>query len=491
VRSVEPAIIAVLIAGIAPSLAAQVDIQGGIPDYALVQELPLLATPDQTGAADLTGDGHDDIYCALKFPDSLEVFVNDGTGALQPAISIPLAKSLFGHGVGDFTGDGIPDLALGLMDLNGSRVQVLPGNGTGAFLAPTADISTSINIGPLDVGDLNGDGALDVAVTYIDLNSASDMGVRIYLGDGLGQLVFSQDIITAVPPFEVAIRDLDLDGLQDLVISTAAFGIGLIPGTLEARLGIGGGAFGPMLTVQDNMLMGPMRVALIDGDAIPDIAIQMQQLSGEIELRVYQGVAAGAFQLIETEPLVGGTGVVQETDIDADGDRDILLGLYDFMTGDIGAAYLPNDGTAHFGAPVSLGISGNYSAYSPIAAQLVPGGSPELALGRFGPAQQLEIHAVAAAATDEFVRADANADGALNIADAVSLLNFLFVPGTPALPCADAGDANDDEALNIADAVRVLDRLFVPGSPPIAAPFPACGEDPTAGALGCAAPPCP
>ncbi len=75
-----------------------------------------------------------------------------------------------------------------------------------------------------------------------------------------------------------------------------------------------------------------------------------------------------------------------------------------------------------------------------------------------------------------FIRGDANQDGALNLADAVSILTYLFAEG--AMNCPDAGDVNDDGAENIADAVFILTYLFANGEKP-SAPFDTCGEDPT------------
>ena len=89
----------------------------------------------------------------------------------------------------------------------------------------------------------------------------------------------------------------------------------------------------------------------------------------------------------------------------------------------------------------------------------------------------------------QFVRADVNADGAVDIADAIAGLGALFAGGTTL--CADASDANDDGDFNIADMIFLLGSLF--GQPPqvIAAPT-SCGSDPTRDSLRCADfPPCP
>lgn len=91
-----------------------------------------------------------------------------------------------------------------------------------------------------------------------------------------------------------------------------------------------------------------------------------------------------------------------------------------------------------------------------------------------------------------FVRGDANADGGIDISDAITILSILFTPGTPAPVCTDSADVNDDGAFDIGDAISLLSSLFVFGSPSPPVPNPGCGPDPTADSLDCMAfPPCP
>lgn len=92
------------------------------------------------------------------------------------------------------------------------------------------------------------------------------------------------------------------------------------------------------------------------------------------------------------------------------------------------------------------------------------------------------------AAGQDFQRGDANADGVLDLGDAVWSLSVLFIGG--AISCQDALDSNDDGAMNIADPVYTLTYLFSVGPPP-PLPWPSAGVDPTADALGCNPPPYP
>jgi hypothetical protein len=71
-----------------------------------------------------------------------------------------------------------------------------------------------------------------------------------------------------------------------------------------------------------------------------------------------------------------------------------------------------------------------------------------------------------------FLRGDANADGEIDVSDAVLALLALFGSGA-SLPCREAANANGDAALDVSDAVWLLRFLFQ-GGPPPAAPFPGC-----------------
>ncbi len=88
-----------------------------------------------------------------------------------------------------------------------------------------------------------------------------------------------------------------------------------------------------------------------------------------------------------------------------------------------------------------------------------------------------------------FRRGMVNDDGAVNIADAICLLDYLF--GAETKPCKhsvekclNALDCNDDDKVDIADAIKLLGHLFGhTGDLPV--PFGQCGADPTSGKLKC------
>jgi PKD repeat protein len=82
-----------------------------------------------------------------------------------------------------------------------------------------------------------------------------------------------------------------------------------------------------------------------------------------------------------------------------------------------------------------------------------------------------------------FLRGDANVDGAADISDAVFVLGHLFLGG-PKPTCGKAADTNDDGSVDISDPVFLLGYLFLGETAPND-PLGTCGLDPTPDGLTC------
>ncbi len=125
-------------------------------------------------------------------------------------------------------GDGFPDLVVG----ESSNFVVLLGSGDGGFqLANTTHIPSSSN--GIAVGDLNGDGKIDVVFT----NSVQPY-IYAYLGNGDGtfQPRMKSDIDGSRT--HPALVDMSADGLPDLVAIETLF-----PTTLDVYMNKGDGTF--------------------------------------------------------------------------------------------------------------------------------------------------------------------------------------------------------------------------------------------------------
>src|SRR5574337_143342 len=114
--------------------------------------------------------------------------------------------------MGDLNGDGALDLAVA--NFGSSTISVLLGRGSRTFGAK-ADYATGAQPNSIAMGDLNGDGKPDLAVT----NTGSST-VSVLLGIGDGSFTAKADHATANGPTAVSMGDVNGDGKVDLVLAS-------------------------------------------------------------------------------------------------------------------------------------------------------------------------------------------------------------------------------------------------------------------------------
>jgi hypothetical protein len=169
------------------------------------------SNPVSVAVGDFNGDGRQDLAVASSsFPWTVLIFLGDGVGNFGAAQDLGvLSNNPQAVVVGDFNGDGNQDLAVanigqGFPHPHPGNVVIFLGDGTGNF---SASDSTAGYFHALAVGDFNGDGRQDLAVTSGGL-------VTILLGDGAGH--FSTPTTFAAGGASVAVGDFNCDGRQDL-----------------------------------------------------------------------------------------------------------------------------------------------------------------------------------------------------------------------------------------------------------------------------------
>jgi hypothetical protein len=113
---------------------------------------------------DFNGDSFQDLAVANLNGNTVTIMLGNGLGGFTAAPGSPFTagKTPYSVMVGDFDGNGVPDLAVS--NSGDNTVTVLPGTGTGAFNA-TAGSPIAVGKGPyaVVVGDFNGDGIQDLA----------------------------------------------------------------------------------------------------------------------------------------------------------------------------------------------------------------------------------------------------------------------------------------------------------------------------------------
>jgi hypothetical protein len=192
--------------------------------------------PIGLASGDFNGDGIPDLAVTGQNTSVVNILLGNGAGAFTKTGSYPVPASSYILAAADVNNDGALDLiVLGAGSVYGSSIaQVLLGNGHGAFGPPLTIVSSSNFLTNFVIGDFNGDGIPDVAFSeYQD----GGPGVELYLGNGDGTF---QSSLYPYPhgAVNLAAGDFNGDGKLDLALLGAVDG-----GEMLILLGNGDGTF--------------------------------------------------------------------------------------------------------------------------------------------------------------------------------------------------------------------------------------------------------
>ncbi len=342
----------------------------------------------RVAGGDLTGDGVDDLVVGAYIEGTDyegRAYVFSGPLSGQTSVSAAVGwvdgtveEGALGYRVDtteDLDGDGVDDLLVGALGLGGS---IAKSNGTaylvtdvpiGGLVVP--DDARAWFVGPhlgsnggssvADVGDMNGDGILDVAIgaaqaveygggaghVYLlhgpvsgAYNLKTDADVTLYGDDwagGLGDTVASGDLTgDGLPDLIVAANSSSYAGAADgavFVVSDPSSSMVVLESDADARVvGTPYTSFGQVAVVGDFTGDGHPDLAASDGASPGTVFVVPGPLEGELSLATAHAVIDGLGTY-----LLDMTGQSLEvTDLNRDGAEDLAIGSPHISTTTVG-----------------------------------------------------------------------------------------------------------------------------------------------------------
>ncbi len=242
------------------------------------------SAPPTVEVGDFNGDGIPDLVTANSADNTMSVLLGNGDGTFTLKSSPAVGDAPYSFAIGDFNGDGILDMAVAncgdcsYLNYNSNTVTVLLGNGDGTF---TTKSTLTVGTAPefVAVGDFNGDGIPDLAVT-----NGSDNTVSVLLGNGDGTFTTKSTLTVGTAPRFLVVSDFNGDGIPDLAVANSG------DSTVTVLLGNGDGTF----SIKSTPTAAPSNLVLVvadfNGDGVPDLAT-----ANDGEVTVLLGNGDGTF----------------------------------------------------------------------------------------------------------------------------------------------------------------------------------------------------
>jgi tetratricopeptide (TPR) repeat protein len=277
------------------------------------------------GAGDFHQNGKVDVIAAEAGADfssggAVYLMAGTGDGHLQPGQLLSGVSNVLA--VADFTGDGRPDLlSYTLQTGRGPVAAVFPGNANGTFAPPifSSDPQGSLS-GQALIGDFNGDGKPDLFVGGFGIS------LQVWLNDGTGHFRLASSTNGAPVGWEaLGVGDFNRDGELDVLMreqtGDLTFNLRVVPGDGTGKLGA------PLpATPFPGSYQSKAIVIDINQDGTPDLVTRGQFGGSFEEARVSLGNGDGTFQPPISFFGVFGGNFIAAADFTGDGLIDLFVG---------------------------------------------------------------------------------------------------------------------------------------------------------------------
>jgi VCBS repeat-containing protein len=205
---------------VANQLANNVSVLLGGADSSFTRQTPDLAVglgPTSVAVGDFNGDNDPDLAVANQFDGTVSVLLGTAGGGgfsgATPAGNYTAGSDLMSVAVGDFNGDGDPDLAVG--DMSPGVILVFLGGTGGGFSGPTT-LTVDSGVSSVAVGDFNRDADPDLAVANFNFGRVS-----VLLGGAGGSFTRqTPDFAAGTGAPSVAVGDFNRDSKPDFAAAS-------------------------------------------------------------------------------------------------------------------------------------------------------------------------------------------------------------------------------------------------------------------------------
>jgi hypothetical protein len=284
---------------------------------------------------DFNGDGNPDLAVAVWGSSNISILLGNGDGTFQTKVDYAVGPNPTSVAVGDFNGDSKADLAVA----NGSfiNVSILLGNGDGTFQTKV-DYGVGGSPSSVVVGDFNGDSKADLAVA----NREDDNNVSILLGNGNGTFQTAVNYGVGSDPWSVALGDFNGDSKTDLAVTNRN------DNNVSILLGNGNGTFQTAVNYGVGVTPNSVAVGDFNEDGKADLAVTNITTHN---VSILLGNGNGTFQTKVDYGVGGNPFSVAVGDFNGDGNPD--LSVANWFSSNISILLGNGDGT--FQAAVNYG----------------------------------------------------------------------------------------------------------------------------------------
>jgi hypothetical protein len=310
-------------------------------------------------AADLDGDGNQDLVAANSVSNNVSLLMNNGNGTFAAAVNYATGSYPMSVYAADLDGDRDQDVVTANNYSN--NVSVLKNNGNGTFASA---VNYAVGAAPRSVfaADLDGDGDKDLVVA-----NYTSGNISVLRNSGDGTFVLMANYAAGTAPISVSATDLDGDGDQDLVVANSG------SNNVSVLMNNGNGTFAAAVNYPAGSLPFSVFAADLDGDGDPDLVTANDISSGTVSVLMNIGTWSGSFAPAVTYAAGVNPVFVCAADLNGDGYQD--LAVANALGNNI--SVLKNYGNGTFAPAVNYAVG--IQPWSIFAADLDGDGDQDLA----------------------------------------------------------------------------------------------------------------